>query len=155
MLFALGDTRRPGIWSGVGSVIVFVISAIVYSTKRKIVPQPPWPAAGVAVAARTVFSTTAAVVTGAGLIGAVTEDVVAGADMPAVADEPERGASVAPTTTVRPLGCCVIAPRKARPSSTQTVASTPWPRLTVGDVLFVTWQVRGSPPHQAKGESSG
>jgi hypothetical protein len=40
-----GDGRLPGIHTAVGSVVVFVISAIVYSTKRKAVPQPPWPAA--------------------------------------------------------------------------------------------------------------
>jgi hypothetical protein len=45
MLFSLGDTRVPGIWTAVGSVVVFVISAIVYSTKQKPVVQQPWPGA--------------------------------------------------------------------------------------------------------------
>jgi hypothetical protein len=40
MLFLLGDSRVPGIWTAVGSVVVFVISAIVYSTKQKPVGQP-------------------------------------------------------------------------------------------------------------------
>jgi hypothetical protein len=80
--------------------------------------------AGVAVAARTVFSTTAAVVTGVELLGAVTVEVVAGADVPTVVDA-SCDASVVPTTTVRPLGCCTIAPSSARPSRMQTVASAP------------------------------
>jgi hypothetical protein len=78
-------------------------------------------AAGVAVAARTVTCT---VVTGAGSLEGVTVDVVAGADVPTVVDETERGASVVPTTTVRPWGC-TIAPNTARPTRMQTVASTP------------------------------
>lgn len=45
MFFTLGDSRVPGIWTAAGSVVVFIISAIVYSTKQKIVPQPAWPAA--------------------------------------------------------------------------------------------------------------
>lgn len=80
-------------------------------------------AAGVAVAARTLFSMTATVVTGVGLLGAVTVAVVAGADVPTVVDASACGAIVVPTTTVRPLGCCVIAPRKAKPIRTLTVAS--------------------------------
>jgi hypothetical protein len=45
MLFLLGDSRVPGIWTAVGSVVVFVISAIVYRTKGKTFPErPPWPA---------------------------------------------------------------------------------------------------------------
>lgn len=38
-----GDIRMPGIWTAVGSVVVFIISAIVYSTKGKTAPEPPWP----------------------------------------------------------------------------------------------------------------
>jgi hypothetical protein len=44
-LSTLGDARLPGIWTAIASVVVFAISAIVYNTKRKIVPQPSWPAA--------------------------------------------------------------------------------------------------------------
>jgi hypothetical protein len=92
-------------------------------------------AAGLAFAARTVFSTTAAVVAGVGLLGEVTVDVVAEADVPTVVDESAREASVVPTTTARPLGCCTIAPRKAKPRRIQTVASAALPRLMVGDAL--------------------
>jgi hypothetical protein len=41
----VNDARTMGIWVGAGSVIVFAISAIVYSTKGKTYPErPPWPA---------------------------------------------------------------------------------------------------------------
>jgi hypothetical protein len=91
-------------------------------------------AAGAAVAASTLFSTTTAVVAGVTLLGAGTVDVVAGANVPSVVDGSVRRAIAVPTTTVRPLGCCTIAPRKARPSRIQTVASAAWPRLMIDDV---------------------
>jgi hypothetical protein len=45
LFLILADSRTVGVWSGLGSVIVFVISAIVYSTKQKPVVQPSRPGA--------------------------------------------------------------------------------------------------------------